>query len=778
MIAPSSPSPADQLALVGDRVECLHELPKLVVTSNGLEIKDCLRFFCGDKPAQQFERGTQIGGTYKCGGCGCKDSMMQDLAHAIHYSWRSLSDLQSLILAGTMGNKAGCLKPFEKLNVHDLRKKLTARGINTDGMLKPQLASHLTEILQGAQRVPTLLTLHPAQSLASLNLDKYEILDCEPLHDIKGHLNNLLPELPYILQPDLRSECQQVLDTTLPKEKVSGAFLRIAATKLLIKLQQHTVDPLLVTLLDTIVRISDLLYSHDCSCTPRAILQLYNCCWLHHELCSHYLSNPRLQTRQHLFGVYLHDLVVHAPPIFQLVCLRSTNTESQERLFSQAKHIGLKATNRKPENALATILLCMQARQKISECQQSIIKQDSMVSSAASALSPYKGTYISKTFISSRLPSWQAHLTCISSYLKHGQGIWWQEEREGYRFLDSDSDHQFHAEGPKLQHFCTCTLPDIYQQCSKDWDTILQKKITLPSPGIRLYDTDGNYLTTTSHLTSFCNVDAGQPSPSMEPSTNVLASSPHSANPLSTPPRDEQPLPSPCLRNQPSPTLQRDNNPSSSPHRGNQLSSTCDRVNLPPSSTHTGNKPLPLPHRGNQCSSSSSDTCTPLTASQPLTTPVSSSNTSSKTKQLLFTPNTATQTAPSSESETHNTLLPRNICDNTSLLSLRVSGTIENASVQCTIDDFIDEELPTSELQTKAAKVICKVIGNSSDLNRFVTLRANLKEQKKWKPTTSEREEYKTLLANYIQQSFPQSIQQKMPSDQWRQSTLQQMAHL
>ena len=77
MIAPSSSSPTDQLALIGDRLECLHELTSTTKTSRGVEIKDKVRFFCGDKPAQQFERGTQIGGIYKCGGCGCKDHMMQ-----------------------------------------------------------------------------------------------------------------------------------------------------------------------------------------------------------------------------------------------------------------------------------------------------------------------------------------------------------------------------------------------------------------------------------------------------------------------------------------------------------------------------------------------------------------------------------------------------------------------------------------------------------------------------------------------------------------------------
>lgn len=98
-------------------------------------------------------------------------------------------------------------------------------------MLKPQLSTALTEILQGAQRVPTLLSLCPTQSLASLNLHKYEVIDCEPLHDLKGHLYNLLPELPDLLPPTLSKECQQILDTTLPKQKVSGALLKSCCNK-------------------------------------------------------------------------------------------------------------------------------------------------------------------------------------------------------------------------------------------------------------------------------------------------------------------------------------------------------------------------------------------------------------------------------------------------------------------------------------------------------------------------------------------------------------------
>ena len=224
MIAHSSSSPKDQLALVGDRLECLRELSKPTIARNGVEIHDQLRFFCGDKPAQQFERGTQIGGIYKCGACGVKDVMMQDLAHTFQHTWKSLADLQAFILAGKHGNVPGCLKPLEGLRVQELREELEARGQSTDGKMKPQLQSELISILEGAQRVPTLLALNPTQSLASLNLETYEVLDCEPLHDMKGHLNNLLPEIPHLLPPPLKTECQQIIDTTLPKGKAGHFF--------------------------------------------------------------------------------------------------------------------------------------------------------------------------------------------------------------------------------------------------------------------------------------------------------------------------------------------------------------------------------------------------------------------------------------------------------------------------------------------------------------------------------------------------------------------------
>ena len=277
-------------------------------------------------------------------------------------------------------------------------------------------------------------TLNPTQPLSAINLQDYEVVDCEPLHDIKGHLYNILYEIPHLLSEPLKSEYTQVLESTVPKQKTSGAVLRTAAIKLLMKLLKSTANASVVTLLDTIVRISHLLYMPESRRNPKMVLRLYNCTWLHHALCKQLFSNLKTQSQSHLFGIYLHALVAHAPPQFQFMSLSSVNAESQEHLFSQAKRISLRATNRKHDHVLPTILVSIQARQKMGYYKISSTEQESIVRSVSSKLTEYQGTVIEKCFINARLPSWQAHLVRISMFLKCGQGIWWEEHDDKYRF--------------------------------------------------------------------------------------------------------------------------------------------------------------------------------------------------------------------------------------------------------------------------------------------------------------------------------------------------------
>lgn len=113
------------MAIIPDRIDDLYELSGSIRSSKGIEVHGTVRFLVGDHPAQQFERGMQIGGVYKCGGCGCPDARMGDFAYACRCRWRSLADLQALVLAGKHGNQVGVLKPFASLSITE---ELHARG--------------------------------------------------------------------------------------------------------------------------------------------------------------------------------------------------------------------------------------------------------------------------------------------------------------------------------------------------------------------------------------------------------------------------------------------------------------------------------------------------------------------------------------------------------------------------------------------------------------------------------------------------------------------------
>ena len=80
------------------------------------------------------------------------------------------------------------LAPLQDLRVEDLGKELQARGHNELDQHKPALQKDLKQLLKGVNRVPSLLPLNPQQGLHDLHLMKYSVMNCEPLHDVKGHL--------------------------------------------------------------------------------------------------------------------------------------------------------------------------------------------------------------------------------------------------------------------------------------------------------------------------------------------------------------------------------------------------------------------------------------------------------------------------------------------------------------------------------------------------------------------------------------------------------------
>ena len=138
---------------------------------------------------------------------------------------------------------------------------LHARSVYDTDKCNPELQIMLTNILMGIQRVPALLLLNPCQNLSNFHLQGYTVLDCEPLHDIKGHFGNLFKELPHILPQELKSSCKEVIEANT--KDMTGAAYRLMSIELFLHVKKANADPSILLVLETAVRISELIYLPD-----------------------------------------------------------------------------------------------------------------------------------------------------------------------------------------------------------------------------------------------------------------------------------------------------------------------------------------------------------------------------------------------------------------------------------------------------------------------------------------------------------------------------------
>ena len=321
-------------------------------------------------------------------------------------------------------------------------------------------------------------------------------MDCEPLHDLKGHLSNLFEELPKLVDAPLSQNVSAVLHADLgTKETKRGGDYRLALIHILTLLKRKPTPAHVLRLIETVLDISELLYAEEAKRSPKAILRLYNTTWLHFELCSELLSSTSTVSHRRMFGIYLHSITFHAPQQYEIVNLKSTNTEHEERLFGQAKGMVHKATNRQPHSVIPNILLRLQAKQKRGDMYSSYYASSSRVSKAHHEVNETSAnTILAKDFLTGRIHSWQEHLKRISLFHRPGEGVWWQSVAQGYEFFDGAEEPDAHQEGPQLQHFRDVTLQQIYREKKSVWQEVCEQNITLPTPYIKLYSTSGEYV--------------------------------------------------------------------------------------------------------------------------------------------------------------------------------------------------------------------------------------------------------------------------------------------
>ena len=180
------------------------------------------------------------------------------------------------------------------LKVQELKTELESRGVTTQGKKRPQLESEFVELRRGIVNVAALLQSDLDSSLSSLCLDRYEVLPTEPLHDVKGHLSNIMEET-----------LKAVTGETLKRLKLVSYCK--AVLLFYITLFETEPNSHYTTLFQTAAKICERLYADDSKRTSQTVLWLHNIAYIHGRLCTELFSNPKTVSKRKMFGRYFHS---------------------------------------------------------------------------------------------------------------------------------------------------------------------------------------------------------------------------------------------------------------------------------------------------------------------------------------------------------------------------------------------------------------------------------------------------------------------------------------
>ena len=475
----SGSSEEQQLRVVPDRAADLRDTTTPLARAIGDPILDVLVGFVGDLQGRWYEAGLQKGGQYRCGaGCGCPTSHLPCYASNVGNAIPSYSELQSRATGGLYGKQIGTNLHY--LTADKMRAELRKRGFSKEAvaaMPRDVLNEKLRSLLQGVQRVPALLAFTPTAELTRYGLQRYQIMPCEPLHDIKGHVSNLLTELPHHLTKAAGNQVKNIINATVGEHN-RGCDWRKALFLTTTALQDRAdCPPSARKLIRLLADVASLLYASADKRTPKMILHLSLCLWRHFELMQQVIGEPKAISLGTLYGGYLHGLL-HSPTQLAVVSLSSTNAEALERQQGQTRAIATSTTSRRPREIVSSILIRVQAETERSRPNHS---DDHDIEKLAQQLYPLGCTPVRVEELSSesKKENFLALLKTIAPFLRYGEGIWWHKERDVVFFHDGNSKPSFHKQGPRLRHIRSCSPQEWQQICNCGWEYIT-KNVTLP----------------------------------------------------------------------------------------------------------------------------------------------------------------------------------------------------------------------------------------------------------------------------------------------------------
>ena len=359
---------------------------------------------------------------------------------------------------------------------------------------KDELESTLVQEMHGIQRVPALCFANPSATLEELNLANYEVLGCEPLHDVTGHIKNLFDAIPIHLNKAEKELFQNMIGLSFEgRDAKRGCDHRAALVKIT-KALDGKINTTAHQILLIMCEIQDILYSREENRTNQTILRLHNLTFSHAILLNKYFKDTNWKgqktiTKRKLFGKYFHAITNHSSQQFRILSGRSANTEQEERTFSYLKLVSATTSNHNADNVILNAMIRTQAREMINGNSPNK-DQDSEIAKLYSPLKVKRTeTKFSYKWIEKNKHTYQAHLEHISDFLVE-ERVYWKESMDGIVFHDLS----FIPSQKKKHNFRSWTLHKEYFYLKYCWDIICipQSDKLIPTCSVKIEDEKEN----------------------------------------------------------------------------------------------------------------------------------------------------------------------------------------------------------------------------------------------------------------------------------------------
>ena len=228
------------------------------------------------------------------------------------------------------------------------------------------LAKLKTE-MHGIQRVLSLLINCPEGDLSLMGLENYEILACEPLHDIENHIKNVFEEIPHHMA-DKKKVTDFIGAVFNGNDSKRGVDYRTSLIKVCCHFKKEYPESKFTEILHTLCEIQKVVYQQESQRTNENILHLYLQTFLHMIMIKIYFEkNIKSMSVRKSFGKYYHAIISHASDQYRIINGRSSNTESDERYFHTIKDISDNTSNHHPDNVISNAFIRCQVRKDFHE---------------------------------------------------------------------------------------------------------------------------------------------------------------------------------------------------------------------------------------------------------------------------------------------------------------------------------------------------------------------------------------------------------------------------